>query len=137
MLRCRRGTYTVGRGRIYASYPSRISARADWRSTSESRSRLIKALFFAPLMVRRPTPSDFPLTMACVRLTPCLPSSLVTVNARLMMFDCTLRIAMLRPFHFLRYVRGLCGEGGGIALLTFFLYYTDFFSKNKSFLFPQ
>ena len=38
---------------------------------------------------------------------------------------------------FLRYVRGLCGEGGGIAPLTFFIYYTDFFSKNKSFLFSQ
>ena len=65
-----------------------------------SRSRLIRADFLAPLMVRRPTPSDLPLTMACVRLTPALPSSLVTVNARLIMLDCTLRIAMLRPFHF-------------------------------------
>ena len=136
MLRCRRGTYTVGRGRIYASYPSRISARADWRSTSVSRSRLIRALFFAPLMVRRPTPSDFPLTMAWERLTPCLPSSLVTVKARLMMLDCTFLIAMLRPFHFALRARVVC-SGRLIASLTFFIYYTDFFSKNKSFLFSQ
>jgi len=87
-----------------------------------ARSRAIRALFFAPLMVRRPTPSDFPLTIVCVRATPCFPSSLVTVNARLRMRDSCLRMAMMDPFRFCAQ-RGLCGEGCVIASLTFFINY--------------
>tara|TARA_R100000152_G_C6659881_1_gene99067 strand:+ start:435 stop:584 length:150 start_codon:yes stop_codon:yes gene_type:complete len=40
---------------------------------------------------------------------------------------------MLMAFHFVRYVRGLCGLGRVIASLTFFLYYLIFLSKKQVF----
>jgi hypothetical protein len=106
----------------FSSAP-RISVRAVCRSRKDSMSNLISALLRAPLTVRKPTPAETPLTIACVIWTPALPSSEVIANPRFTMLDWFLRSAILRAFHFPAAMRGCWFRGRIIPHFLYILYH--------------